>query len=77
MAESQQSATGQAIAQGTAGATSAQNNQQNWLSQLMGYGQQAFNNDVTTNAINQNQANDYNQLLLQMLLGGYSGGATA
>ena len=77
MANLQLAGTGQAINQGQAGATSAQNNQQNWLSQLMGYGQNAFNNDVTTNTVNQNSANNYQNLLLQMLLGGYSGGTTA
>ena len=76
-AASQLAGTGQAISQGQSGATSAQNNSQNWLSQLMGYGQQAFNNDTTTNAANATAQNNYQNLLLQMLMAGYSGGTTA
>ena len=77
MAESQQSATGQAIGQGLAGANSAQQNAQSWLGQLMGYGQQGFNNDVTTQSINNQQNQSYQDFLLKMLGLGYSGGATA
>ena len=76
-AASQLAGTGQAISQGQSGATSAQNNSQSWLNQLMGYGQQAFNNDTTTNAANATAQNNYQNLLLQMLLAGYSGGTTA
>ena len=77
MANATLQGTGQAINQGTTGATSEQNNSQNWLAQLMGYGQNAFNNDATTQQLNQNSQNSYSNLLMQLLLAGYSGGTTA
>lgn len=52
--------------------TSAQNNQQSWLQQLMGYGQQAFNNDLATNAQNQSASQAYQNWILQLLGLGYS-----
>lgn len=60
-----------AINQGNQVGTSAQNNQQNWLSQLMGYGQQGFNNDLATNAQNQNATNNYQNYILSLLGMGY------
>lgn len=61
-----------AINSGITGGTTAQQNQQNWLSQLMGYGQQGFNNDLATNQANQNQQNTYQNYILQLLGLGYS-----
>ena len=75
-AASQLAGTGQAISQGQSGAASATNTAQSWLNQLMGYGQQAFNNDTTTNAANTQQNQNYQNFLLQMLGMGYSGGTT-
>lgn len=71
MAESQQSATGQAINQGMAGGSGAQANQQSWLQQLMGYGQQGFENDMSTAKFNQTQNNDWQEYLMKMLGQGY------
>lgn len=76
MAESQQSATGQAIAQGIGGGTSAQQNQQSWLQQLLGYGQQGFENDMATNRVNTEQDQNWQDFLLKLMGMGY-GGATA
>jgi hypothetical protein len=53
--------------------TQNQNNAQSWLQQLMGYGQQAFDNDFKTNAFNQSTADSYRNWLLQMLGMGYGG----
>lgn len=73
MAKSQQSATGQAISQGLTGGTTAQGNQLDWLSALMGYGQQGFNNDLATAQFNANQNNSWQDFLLKMLSAGYGG----
>lgn len=61
-----------AIGLGNTVGTQAQNNQQSWLAQLMGYGQQAFNNDLATNAMNQNAAQQWQNYILALL--GYGGG---
>lgn len=73
MAESQNAATGQAISQGLGGAGSAQQNQQSWLRDLMGYGQQGFQNDMAVNQVNNEQNNQWQQFLMQMLAQGYGG----
>lgn len=55
--------------------TQSQNNAQSWLSQLMGYGQQGFNNDLATNALNQGAQNSYQDFILRLLGLGYGGTA--
>lgn len=60
-----------AINTGNQVGTSAQNNQQSWLQQLMGYGQNAFNNDLATNQQNQTAQQNYQNYILQMLGLGY------
>lgn len=64
-----------AVNTGNTVGTTAQNNSLGWLSSLMGYGQNAFNNDVTTNALNQNATNNYQNYILQLLGLGYGGSA--
>jgi hypothetical protein len=61
-----------AINQGNQVGTQGQQNQQNWLSQLMGYGEQGFQNDLATNALNQNATNNYQNYILGLLQ--YGGG---
>lgn len=63
-----------AIDTGNTVGSTAQNNAQNWLAQLMGYGQQAFNNDITTQQVNQNADNGYQQFI-QWLTGMGNGGS--
>ncbi len=63
--------TGAVNAGNTVG-TTAQNNNQSWLAQLMGYGQNAFNNDLATNSQNQTATSSYQNFILQMLGLGYS-----
>jgi hypothetical protein len=62
-----------AIGLGNQIGTQNQNNAQSWLAQLMGYGQQAFDNDFKTNALNQSTADSYRNWILQMLGMGYGG----
>lgn len=65
-----------AINTGNTVGAAAQGGQQSWLAQLMGYGNDAFNHDLATNAVNQNAANSWQDYILQLLGAGY-GGATA
>lgn len=62
-----------AIAQGLAGATTAQGNQLDWIKNLMGYGQQGFENDMTSARFNADQDTNYQDFLLKMLGMGYGG----
>jgi hypothetical protein len=67
-----------AINSGNSTANSSAGNQQNYIAQLMGYGQNAYNNDMGTATFNANQNNSYQDFLLKMLGAGYSpAGATA
>ncbi len=61
-----------AINTGNTVGNTAQQAQQNWISQLMGYGQNAFQNDLATNQQNQNATNNWQNYILQLLGMGYS-----
>lgn len=61
-----------AINQGNQVSTQNQNNYQNLIAQLMGYGQNAFNNDVTTQELNQNAQTNWQNYILNLLNMGYS-----
>lgn len=70
----QQTASAQNYAQQLQGLGFNQNNattnmqqQQQILQAILGYGQQGFNNDVTTQQLNQQQQNEQDQLQLQLL----------
>ena len=65
-----------AVNAGNQTANASGNNQLSWLQQLMGYGQQGFNNDLNTARFNADQNNTYQDFLLKMLSQGY-GGANA
>lgn len=66
---------GQRAANAQLGGSLLQNEQQNardWLGQLMGYGQQGFQNDVTTQMMNQQAQNQWQNYILSLLGMGYS-----
>lgn len=54
-------------------AMGANNAQMGWVNQLMGYGQNAFNNDLSTAEFNHEQDMDYQRLLEEMNRAGYGG----
>ncbi len=61
-----------AVNTGNTVGNTAQQAQQSWIQQLMGYGQNAFNNDLETNQTNQNASNNWQNYILQLLGMGYS-----
>ena len=62
-----------AISAGNTVGTTAQNNNQSALQQLMNYGQQGFQNDLATNQANQSASDSYRNFILQLLGMGYGG----
>lgn len=62
-----------AINQGLDGTNATQNSQLQWLQQLMGYGQQGFENDLSTAQFNAGQDMNSQDFLLRMLAAGYGG----
>jgi len=62
-----------AIGAGNTVGTQAQRDNLDWLGALMGYGQQAFTNDLATNAQNMSAENSYRDYILRLLGAGYGG----
>jgi hypothetical protein len=62
-----------AVNTGNTVGNAAQNNAQSWLGQLMGYGQNAFTNDLATNLANQSSQNSWQNYVLGLLGLGYGG----
>ncbi len=63
----------QGIDQALAASGLDQNSAMQYINTLMGYGQNAFNNDLATNAANSRDAQAQQDFLLQMLKAGYGG----
>jgi UDP-glucose 6-dehydrogenase len=63
----------QGIDQALAASGLDQNSAMQYINSLMGYGQNAFNNDLATNAANSRDAQAQQDFLLQMLKAGYGG----
>jgi len=63
----------QGIDQALAASGLDQNSAMQYINSLMGYGQNAFNNDLATNAANARDAQAQQDFLLQMLKAGYGG----
>ncbi len=70
-AQSQGQYQANAINQGQQGTQQNTNSTLAYLQSLMGYGQQAFNNDATTTQIQDSENNNEQEYLLQLLQAGY------
>lgn len=70
-AQSAATARSQAIAQGQAGTNATDANQRAWLQSLMGYGNDAFNHDLSTAQFQQGQNESEQDYYLRLLQAGY------